>query len=412
MIRPLAIAAVAIVTAVCGSGLGDPQGQAALLLNDTPLIDGHEDLLIHFVDANGQSFRAIDTYDISRETRGQVDLPRLRAGGVGAAIFTTAILDKSDREKGIAESTGVLRQLAAAYPEDFEIVTSSAALVGAVDAGRLAILMGLEGGEQLGGSLDAVSMLHDHGIRAMTLVWENSNELGDSSSDLPQHGGLAAFGGEVVELMNRLGMVIDLSHAAESTAREVLALTRAPVVFSHSSAAALCPTPRNVSDELLRAVSDNGGVVMVSFVPYLTTPDHLSWYDRGEARWAELERLHHNDTGAISRGMDEWEASDPQPRVTVQDVADHVEHIARVAGVDHVGLGSDFDGMDAFRVTGLDDASKFPALLRELSSRGWTREALAKLGGGNFLRVLRAVEEVADRAAAARPVAEPHAPGR
>lgn len=377
------------------AGGAGPEG-AGPALAETPLIDGHNDLLIHYLDKARTAFLPIDAYDISAPTPGQVDLPRLRAGRVGAAIFTTAILEGQDPEAGIRASTGVLRQLASAHPDDLEIVTGVAGLLRAFDKGRMGVLMGLEGADRIAGSLDAVHTLHRHGVRAMTLVWEKTNALGDSNADAPRHGGLSAFGAEVVGVMNRLGMLIDLSHAAETTALDVLGRTRAPVIFSHSSARALCPAPRNVSDALLKAVAANGGIVMVSFVPYFTTPAYREWYDRGEAVWADLTRRHAEDTAAIARAMAEWDAANPSPIVTVADVADHVEHVRQIAGVDHVGLGSDFDGMGTFRVSGLEDASTFPALLKELASRGWTDQELAKVAGGNFLRVFREVEAVAD----------------
>lgn len=385
-----------MLAASCANAPARPHTPVEDALAATPLIDGHNDLLIHYVSGDGKGFRSIDSYDVSRPTAGQVDLPRLRAGRVGGAIFTIAILDERDKDAGIKESTNVLRQLAAAHPNDLEVVVDASGLMRAVGAGRLAVMMGLEGGEQIGGSLEVLRALHRHGVRAMTLVWEQTNDLGDSSAGEPRHDGLSAFGREVVVLMNRLGMLIDLSHAAETTARDVLTLTKAPVIFSHSSARRLCPTPRNVSDELLREVAGNGGIVMVSFVPYFTTPEYRAWYDRGEARWAELKRVHGDDKAAVSAGMAAWDRDNPQPTVTIQDVADHVEHVRRVAGVDHVGLGSDFDGMGTFRVTGLDDASTFPALLTELASRGWSEQDIAKVAGGNFLRVLRTVQDVAD----------------
>ena len=362
------------------------------------VIDGHNDLLIHYVAPDGKSFQPIDTYAIAGETPGQVDLPRLKAGGVGAAIFTTAILDSSDREQAIRDSTGVLRELAAQHPDELGIATDAASLQTIMRRGRIAILMGLEGGDQLGESLTTLEAAHRHGVRAMTLVWNNSNAIGDSSSAAPKHGGLTPFGRDVIATMNRLGMLVDLSHASDATVRAALDVTRAPVIFSHSSARALCPAPRNLPDDLLRAVAANGGIDMVTFVPYFTTTEHWQWYERGEAEWARLQQLHGEDRAEVARGMEAWDAANPPPEVTVSDVADHIEHIRRTAGIDHVALGSDFDGMGSFRINGLEDASKFPALFDELKRRGWSRSELEKLASANFLRVLQAVE----RAAAAK----------
>ena len=371
------------------------------LLTRVPLVDGHNDLLVHYVAKDGKSLVVPRTYDISRRTSGQVDLPRLRTGKVGAAIFTVAVLNPEDPEAGIRASTDLFRSLAADHPRDLEVVTDSAGLTRAFAAGRFGALLGLEGGDQIGTSLDVLRAAHRHGVRAMTLVWDKTNEIGDSNADAPRHDGLSAFGVEVVRTMNGLGMLVDLSHAAESTALDVMAVSRAPVVFSHSSARALCPSPRNVSDDLLRRISAMKGIVMVSFVPYFTTRDYLSWYERGEAHWTALKRLHGGDQGVASTMMKRWDSENPPPVVTVRDVADHVVHVRAVAGVDHVGLGSDFDGMGAFTIRGLEDASTFPELFRELARRGWSDDDLAKLAGGNFLRVLR------DAQAAATPIPDP-----
>lgn len=362
------------------------------LLRTTPLVDGHNDLLIHYVDTTGTSFADADAYGIGGTTTGQSDLPRMRTGRIGAAIFTVAILDQADREAAIAQSTGLMRTIAARHHNQLEVVTGSNALLRAFNAGRIAALMSLEGGDQIGDSLDMVETLHRHGVRAMTLTWKKTNLIGDSDSDLPQHDGLSAFGTAVVKEMNRLGMLIDLSHAAETTAIDVLTVSRVPVMFSHSSAKALCPAPRNVSDRLLRRVAANGGIVMVSFVPYFTSPEHWAWYERGERHWANLQRIHGADSSGAARAMEAWDRENPAPVVTVQHVADHIDHVRRIAGTDHVGLGSDFNGMGSFTIQGLEDASALPALFVELAQRGWSDAELRKLAGENFLRVLRAVE--------------------
>lgn len=384
---PTIVAALAMViaTAGCSGGGIRPPDQ-------TPVVDGHNDLLIHYIDESGAAFAGADSYDLGGKAPGQSDLPRLKAGRIGAAIFTVGILDQKDRVGGIRQSTDLLRAIAARYPADLEVVTDSTALLRAVSAGRIAALMGLEGADQIGDSLGMVETLHRHGVRAMTLTWDRTNAIGDAAADVRKHDGLSPFGTRVVEEMNRLGMLVDLSHAAETTALDVLALTRAPVIFSHSSARALCPAPRNVSDELLRRVAANGGMVMVSFVPYFTSPEHWAWYERGEKHWTSLKRKFGTDKAGASRAMEQWDQANPPPVVTLQHVADHVDHVRKVAGPDHVGLGSDFDGMGSFRVRGLEDASTVPALLAELARRGWSEAELRKLAGENFLRVWRAVE--------------------
>jgi membrane dipeptidase len=386
-----------ITSLVVGGACGPiaSEDRVDVLLKKAPLIDGHIDLLIHYVARDGKSFAPLMSYDIAQRTSGQVDLPRLRAGKVGAAIFTVAILNQEDREAGIRESTDLFRSLAAHHPRDLEVVTDSVGLMRAFAGGRIAVLFGLEGGDQIGTSLDVLCVMHRYGVRAMTLVWEKTNEIGDSNADAPRHDGLSEFGVEVVRTMNGLGMLVDVSHAAESTVLDVLAVSRAPVVLSHSSARALCPSSRNVSDDVLRRISANDGIVMVSFVPYFTAPEYWSWYERGEARWAELRHLHGEDKAAVSKSMELWDAQNPQPIVTVSDVADHIDHVRRMTGVDHVGLGSDFDGMGSFTIKGLEDASTYPALFQELVRRGWTDTDLGKLAGGNFLRVLQDVQAAA-----------------
>jgi membrane dipeptidase len=384
-----------LLTIACGSSTrSDAASRISRLLEDAPIIDGHVDLLIHYVAADGRSFADSSAYDIGTRTGGQIDIPSMRAGHVGGGIFTVAGLDPENREQGIAASTGLLRQLAERHPRDLAVVAGSQEFERALAAKRIAMLPGLEGGEQLGGSLAMLRTVHRHGVRSMTLVWQRSNEIGDSSSETARHGGLSPFGREVVREMNRLGMLVDLSHASDQAAFDVLAVTRAPVILSHSSARALCPAPRNASDELLRKVGKNGGVVMVTLVPYYTTPESWSWYERGEAHWASL-KLRHGSEAAAAAEMEVWERANPAPEVTPADVADHLDHVRSIAGVNHVGIGSDFDGMGSMAIPALRDASALPRLFEELARRGWSEEDLRKAAGGNFLRVLRAAESAA-----------------
>ncbi len=365
------------------------------LLKQTPLVDGHNDLLLHYLTEDEKGLLPATAYDIGKPTVGQVDLPRLRAGRVGAAIFTVGFMAEADREKGIRDSTGLFRELAARHPKDLTVVTDGAGLRAAFQAGRIAALLGLEGGDQIGGSLALLRAAYRHGVRAMTLTWDDTNDIGDANAGAARFDGLSPFGVEVVREMNRLGMLVDLSHAADATAFDVLELARAPVILSHSNARALCPAPRNVPDALLRRVATNGGIVMVTFVAYFTTREHWAWYERGDAYWAVLMARHGNDRPAARKDMAVWEAENPAPPVRLTDVADHIDHIRKVAGIDHVGLGADFDGMESYRIAGLEDTSRFPALFEELARRGWSDAELRKLAGENFLRVLAAVERQA-----------------
>ena len=362
------------------------------MLATTPLVDGHDDLLIHYLGADRESLGVVEQYDIRARTTGQVDIPRMRAGHLGATIFTVGINDTTNRKAAIVASTSLLRALARRSSNDLEIVTDEAGLLRAFKAGRIAGLMGLEGGDQIGGSLDVLRAAYASGVRAMTLMWEDSNDIGDASDGAPKHNGLTAFGDSVVREMNRLGMLVDLSHASDAAALAALAVSSAPVILSHSSAQALTSVPRNAPDTLLRAVARNGGIVMVTFVGYFTTAANADWYQRGDTQWFQLQLKYKDNRDSVRAYFDQWQSANPPPAVTVRDVADHVEHVRDVAGIDHVGIGADFDGMSDSRISGLEDVSTFPVLFEELIRRGWTDAALRKLAGENFLRVLHAVE--------------------
>jgi membrane dipeptidase len=366
--------------------------RVAQVLSTVPLVDGHNDLLIHFI--QGDSLLPLDSYDISRRTRGQTDIPRWRAGRVGASFVTVSGAHRADVERGLRETLGFFDRLAARYPSDLAVVTSAAAVPQAHAAGRIALILHVEGGEQLQGSIPRLRTLHTLGVRSLGLTWSRTNDLADAAGDTARWGGVSPVGEGVVREMNRLGMIIDLSHASDRAALAVLALSKAPVMFSHSSARELAEVSRNVPDHVLRALASNGGVVMVTFVPYFTTKAYADWYARGEAVWDTLRERHGADRNAASVAMKAWEAANPPPSVNVVQVADHVEHIRTVAGIDHVGLGSDFDGMFSF-VSGLEDVASFPRLFEELARRGWSNEDLRKLAGDNVLRVMAAVEGVA-----------------
>lgn len=366
-----------------------------------PIFDGHSDFAIHY--ARAEPAWSITAHDIAAALPGQADLPRWRQSGVYGMLATVA----SDRPPGagphfdrLAVSLDWLGALAARHSGDILWVRSLAELRRTRNDGRIGLMAAIEGGDQIDGSIANLRTAFARGVRSMLIVYDHHNALGDGAMVLeqsaaiasPANGGLSAFGREVVAEMNRLGMLVDLSHASEATARHAMAASTAPVIFSHSAARALADTPRNLSDETLRAVRENGGIVMVPLAPYLITTEHWRWWSSGERRYVELVASHPGDEAAVGHGMEEWDRANPRPTVTVAHVADQIEHVARLAGDDHVGIGSDFDGMGQFSITGLEHAGHLQALIAELRRRGWTERRLEKLGSGNFERVLARVE--------------------
>jgi membrane dipeptidase len=365
------------------------------LLDRHPLVDGHNDLLWELREQFG--------YDLDRAHLGRglstthTDLPRLQAGGVGAQFWSVWV--PSDWSP-VAAVTGTLEQIDAAHAMTSRHVDRLGAATTADEveevfaSGRVASLIGMEGGHSIGNSLGTLRMMYALGARYMTLTHNDNTPWADSATDVPGCGGLTRFGVEVVREMNRLGMLVDLSHVAPSTMDAALDATEAPVVFSHSSARALCDHPRDVPDPVLQQMPGNGGVVMVTFVPYFITEAARGWYQRCQAEEARIGLDDGIATASVrAAAVAAWRAENPMPVVTVADVADHVDHVRDVAGIDHVGIGGDFDGVHDLPA-GLDDVSCYPALLAELADRGWGDADLVALAGGNVLRVLRDAEAV------------------
>jgi membrane dipeptidase len=286
-------------------------------------------------------------------------------------------------------------QLCARYPDTFELALTADDVERIHRKGKIASLIGMEGGHSINNSLAALRMTYKLGARYMTLTHTKNTEWADAAGDVAVHHGLTPFGEEVVREMNRLGMLVDLSHVTDDTMRAAIRVSRAPVIFSHSSARALCNHPRNVPDDVLSMVKTNGGIVMACFLPgYLTEPQR-SRFEAGEAERTRLQGLYPNDADKVEAGMQEWRRRpDREPRATLADVANHIDHIRKVAGIDHVGIGSDFDGFNG-PPAGLEDVSKYPDLLAELLRRGYSEEDVKKVAGANLLRVFHAVERVA-----------------
>ena len=371
------------------------------LLRHHPLVDGHNDLPWRLREGSGLDLRRVDLAAPVAGTH--TDLPRLRRGGVGAQFWSVYVPGVLQGEAALAttlEQVDLVHRVIGRYPDDLELALSADDVESAFGRGRIASLLGAEGGHSIAGSLGVLRVLHRLGVRYLTLTHNVNVPWADSATDVPATGGLSAFGEEMVREMNRLGMLVDLSHVADSTARDALRVTEAPVVFSHSGARAVCDHPRNVPDDVLRGLAANGGVCMVTFVSDFVSPGCRAW---ALGLRAEMERrgLDPRDPAAQAEVAGGHLADHPRPRATLAQVADHVEHVRQVAGVDHVGLGGDYDGVEDLP-DGLEDVSCYPALVAELLDRGWSRDECARLVGGNVLRVLREAEAVARSASARR----------
>lgn len=344
---------------------------ARRVLNSTPLVDGHNDLP-WAIRGNAQAPMDVAAYDLMGRAPGQTDIPRLRAGGVGAQFWSVYVPYAAAESHAAAriqlEEIDIARQIIARYPDHFELALSPSDVERIFGSGRIASMLGMEGGHAIENSLGALRAFFDLGVRYLTLTHSGSIDWADAGTGDVLHDGLTRFGQEVVREMNRLGMLVDLSHVSPASMSDVLNVAEAPVIFSHSSARALTDHVRNVPDSILRRMPENGGVVMVTFVPSFINEDVRTYQGPRESA----------------------------PRATLGDVADHIEHIRDVAGVDHVGIGSDFDGITSTPI-GLEDVSTYPALLAELSLRGWSEEELRKLAGENLLRSWREAEAAARR---------------
>ncbi len=340
----------------------------------------------------------VEAYDLRKRTAGHTDLERLRAGMLGAQFWSVYIpgdIADSGYARVQLEQIDIGRRVIAKYPE-LEWALTAPEIRRAFRDRKIASLLGVEGGHAIENSLGALRVYYDLGVRYMTLTHNVTLDWADAATGEQRHGGLTAFGEEVVREMNRLGMLVDLSHVSPGTMSDALNVTQAPVIFSHSSARAIADVPRNVPDSILRRLPANGGVVMVTFVPGFISPEVVTHGRRRSQAEAETRTRVGADTAALNREMAAWDAANRAPRATLSQVADHIEHIRRVAGPDHVGIGGDFDGIDEV-VQGLEDVSTYPALFAELSRRGWTELDLRKLAGENVLRVLERADAVARR---------------
>jgi membrane dipeptidase len=375
------------------------RAHAVDLLSTTPLIDGHNDLPWTIREQKGME-RDVDAYDLRKATPHQTDLARIHAGHLGGQ-FWSVYIPGDIKDSGYArvqlEQIDIARRMIARYPEALQFATTAADVRAAFKNHRVGSLLGMEGGHAIENSLGTLRAYYDLGVRYMTLTHNVTLDWADAAADSAKHGGLTAFGKEVVREMNRLGMLVDLAHVSPGTMSDALDVSEAPVIFSHSSARAIVDHVRNVPDSILRRLPKNGGVVMVNFYPPFDSP---AIHDYGIARTrqlADVRSRYSTDTASVNREMRAWDAAHPAPKATIADVANMIDHIRDVAGVDHVGIGSDFDGVDDDLPVGLEDVSHYPDLFAELIMRGWTDAQLKKLAGENVLRALETAEKVSAR---------------
>ncbi|MGH7627786.1 MAG: membrane dipeptidase [Gemmatimonadales bacterium] len=379
--------------------------RARRLLRDAPLVDGHNDLP-WAIREDTVAPRDVEAYDLRTRTRGHTDLERLARGQVGAQFWSVYVPGEC-RDSGYArvqlEQIDIARRVIARYPERLALALSADDIERQFKRGRIASLLGAEGGHVLENSLGALRAYHDLGVRYLTLTHNVTLDWADAALDTARHNGLSPFGREVVREMNRLGMLVDLSHVSPAVMSQALDLSEAPVIFSHSSARALVDHPRNVPDSILARMRANGGVVMVTFVPAFVSEETAAWdavrHEREQQLAAEVA-----DVVERTRQLARWERENPPPPAALEQVADHLDHVRRVAGADHVGIGSDFDGI-SYVPRGLDDVSRFPELFAELIRRGWSDDDLRKVAGGNVIRAFRAAEKAAARIRRERPPA-------
>jgi membrane dipeptidase len=394
----VAAMAAFVITSVSVPSAEDLLSRAKALHQQSPLIDGHNDypwaLRELYVD------RDLDKLDIRRLQRSlHTDIPRLRQGGVGGqfwSVYVPSTMQGQEAVRATLEQIDVVHRMMSKYSDTFALARRAADVEQIFKMGKIASLIGMEGGHSIDNSLGALRMFYVLGARYMTLTHNVNIPWADSGTDTPRVGGLTRFGEEVVREMNRLGMLVDLSHTAPETMEAALRVTEAPVIFSHSCARALNDHGRNVPDSILRQLPTNGGMVMVTFVPGFLSSEVAAWGRRETEEENRFRSQFPNDPDAIRQGMETWRKANPAPRVTLARVADHIDYIRKTAGVDHVGIGGDFDGITSVPV-GLENVSKYPALTAELLKRGYSEVDVKKILGLNVLRVMRAAEDVAIR---------------
>lgn len=374
--------------------------QAVEILESVPLFDGHNDAPYQYRNRVGYKFSELDFYDTTQlENPMHTDIPRLKEGRVGAqwwSVYVPAGIPEDEAVKRTMEQIDFVYRMAEKYPDEFEMAYTADDVERIFADGKIASLIGMEGGHSISNSLATLRMFYDLGARYMTITHSRTLDWADAAGDEPQHNGLSEFGEEVIREMNRLGMAVDLSHVTPATMKNAIEVSEAPVMFSHSNARAISNHPRNVPDDVLQLLPEKDGLVMVTFVESFTSEELRRWYAERSGYRAKVESLYPGQPDIISEKMDEWSEENEMPKSTLEQVADHIDHIRDQVGVDHIGIGGDYDGVSSLPA-GLEDVSTYPDLFAELLKRGYSEEDLRKIAGENMLRVMRGIEATADR---------------
>ena len=399
---PFLLAAAILLSSPAMPQKIEPNVQARIdrILKATPLIDGHNDLPEQLRENYSLSIEGLASGTDRRPGHPlMTDMARLHQGRLGAQFWSVYIPSEVTGDNAIRdtiEQIDIVKRLVKAYPKDLELARTADDIVRIHKSGKIASLIGIEGGHQIGGSLAALRQFYDLGARYMTLTHFKNNEFADSATDDPKWHGINDFGRIVIHEMNRLGMLVDLAHVSPETMRAAIQASKAPVIFSHSDARALADHPRNVPDDVLQSLAKNGGVVMINFYDGHLSEPYRQWAAAQAAETARLAGLYVGQPDARKAKLDEWKQAHPAPHVPVGVVADHIEHVVKVAGHDHVGIGGDLDGIGYGEAPpGLNSVAGYPLVFAELIRRGWSDADLAKLAGGNVLRVMRQAEAVA-----------------
>lgn len=408
--------ALALATAPLAAQSRAPAQVAEAALRAAPVFDGHNDVPEALRERYRNVIAGFDFADSSKAPSADggpvgmhTDLPRLRMGRVGAqfwSVYVSASLPEPQAVVAVLEQIDVMKRLMARHSRQLAFVTTAGGAEAAMKRGQIASLLGMEGGNSIGESLAVLRQTYDLGARYLTLTHNKTLSWADAASDAPKHGGLTEFGRQVVREMNRLGMLVDLSHVSEATMMDALDEARAPVIFSHSGARAIAGHVRDVPDSVLARLPANGGVVMTVAYPAFLSEDYRQWTASRAAEEARLKSLNPGDPGAVDTGLAAWAAANARPKATVAQWADHIDHIRKVAGLDHVALGGDYDGME-IGPDGAEDVTGYPVLFTELARRGWSQAELEKLASRNVMRVLKQAEAVSASMKGVPPIETP-----